>query len=224
MVAEDTNAFPGMPGAKGTKVGAPHRAQDLQHQSFPRARQDHLHNSPGGKGRKLISEAGERAPEKTHRDSCLSPCTEPRTATGASAECWHSQAQVQVLAAEVWMTQSGAECGKCSLATKPREEQAGPGLPAAGRCDGSAAGAARALLTRHGRALITRVGRGDGPSSPSSAALSKPAGSWHGVAAHTSHSSNWTGCFGSPRATNKALAPCGPVLGGSSNGDQQRVG
>lgn len=54
-------------------------------------------------------------------------------ATGASTDCWHSQAQVQVLAAKVSMTQSGAECGKCSLATKPREEQAGLGLPAAGR-------------------------------------------------------------------------------------------
>lgn len=30
------------------------------------------------------------------------------------------------------MTQSGAECGKCSLATMPREKQAGLGLPAAG--------------------------------------------------------------------------------------------
>lgn len=79
---------------------------------------------------------------------------EPCTATGASTDCWHSQAQVQVLAAEVSMTQSGAECGKCSLAAMPREEQAGLGLPAAGlqcrvRRAGCMVGAARVLLTRH---------------------------------------------------------------------------
>lgn len=123
-------------------------------------------------------------------------------AAGASPACWHSQAQVQVLAAEVWMTQSGAECGKCSLATVPREQQAGLGLraawcrvPALG--EGRAAGAAGALLTRHRRALITRMGRSqDGRSSPSNAALSKPEGSCRSVAAHTSHSSNQMGCLG----------------------------
>lgn len=71
-------------------------------------------------------------PWSKHTDRCPLPCMEPCTATGASTDCWHSQAQVQVLAAEVLMTQSGAECGKCSLATMPREMQAGLGLPAAG--------------------------------------------------------------------------------------------
>lgn len=72
------------------------------------------------------------------------------------------------------------------------------------------------------------MGREDRLSSPSSAVLSKPAGSCHSAAAHTSRSSNPTGCFGSPGATNKALAHCSPVLevvvGGSSNGDHQHAG
>lgn len=59
VVAEDANPFLGMPGAKGTKVGAPHGVQDLQHQGFPGARQERLRNSPGVKGGKLISQAGE---------------------------------------------------------------------------------------------------------------------------------------------------------------------
>lgn len=65
----------------------------------------------------------------------------------------------------------------------PRERRAGPGLPAP--CGSSAAcarprsdarqGSECALLTRRHKALIKCVGRRDGLSSPSSAALSKRA-------------------------------------------------
>lgn len=39
---------------KGYKGGCSHGAQDLQNQSFPRARQEHLHNSAGVKGGKHL--------------------------------------------------------------------------------------------------------------------------------------------------------------------------
>lgn len=69
MVAEDANSFPGMLGAKGTKMKKVHGAQNFQHQSFPWARQENSCNSPEAKGGKLISaEAGESALEQTHTD------------------------------------------------------------------------------------------------------------------------------------------------------------
>lgn len=84
------------------------------------------------------------------------------------------------------------------------------------------------LLTRHRQGPHYLRGPRGRAQLPSSAVLSKPAGSWHGVAAHMSHSSNRLGCFGSPGATNKALAHCSPalevVVGGSSNGNHQHVG
>lgn len=72
--------------------------------------------------------------------------------------CRHGWVRVKILAAEVLVTQSWEECGKCSPAAAPRELQAGPGLPA--RPGSSAActvlrtatlswGSAGALLTRH---------------------------------------------------------------------------
>lgn len=97
---------------------------------LPRAGQEHLPHAAGVQGGKCSPGAGEGTLEHPHRDRCPSPCKEPCAATGASAGCRHGWAWVKVLAAEVPVTQSWEECGKCSPATAPREMQAGPGLPA----------------------------------------------------------------------------------------------